>query len=54
MVKYNLEIIKELNGKEIKKFLILFEKFKSYDKFDIIIELIKKKNRKFKNENIYS
>ena len=54
MNKYSLKAIKELNKKELKKFTKVFNEFKSYDKIDIIIELSKKKSRKFKNENIYS
>lgn len=54
MCIYRLQEITNFTKKEIKRFKNLFEKFKSYDKIDIIIELSKKKNRKFKNENIYS
>lgn len=44
--KYNLEVITQLNKKEKKKFQKLFEKFKFYDKLDIIIELSKKRKKK--------
>lgn len=42
---YNLQNIKKLSKKETKRFLKLFEKFKFYDKIDILIELSKKKKR---------
>ena len=54
MSKYSLQVLKQLNKKELKKFTKVFNEFKSYDKIDIIIELSKKRKRKFKNENIYS
>ena len=44
--KYSLNAIKELNTKESKRFKQLFEKFKDYDKIDILIELSKKRKLK--------
>lgn len=43
-MEYSLnQIDQELNKKQIKRFGKLFEKYKNYDKIDILIELSKKR-----------
>ena len=45
MSVYSLKDVEQFTKKESKRFTKLFEKFKFYDKIDILIELSKRKRK---------